>query len=212
MLFLKKEGLDFIEALEAMAKRTGVEIERRDKGTHQINQRLLDANKLASVYFHNVLLTSREAQRAREYLVQRGISQAIIRDFQLGYAPKLSRELFDHLSDQGFTAKDYVSAGLGVKGESGEIKEIFRGRVVFPIRDMQAHVIGFGGRTLVDSRPKYINSPQTPIFEKSIQAKFLIPMAVSLGFGVLFSTFVTLILVPCTYITVENLKSRVIKK
>ena len=164
---MKREGLEFGEALRTLAEKVGVTLETRDKKAESKTSRLLEANKAAAAFFHHQLLTDPAAAEARKYVQKRGLSSEIVTAFQLGYCPPASGALFKNLSQHGFSRDECADAGLGTRNESGEVRDIFRGRLMFPIRDPRGRVIGFGGRAMSDSGPKYINSPQTPIFDKS---------------------------------------------
>ena len=164
---MKREGLEFGEALRTLAEKVGITLETRDKKAESKTSRLLEANKAAAAFFHHQLLTDRTAAEARKYVQKRGLSSEMVTAFQLGYCPPASGALFKNLSQHGFSRDECADAGLGTRNEAGEVRDIFRGRLMFPIRDPRGRVIGFGGRAMSDSGPKYINSPQTPIFDKS---------------------------------------------
>ncbi len=164
---MKREGLEFGEALRTLAEKVGVTLETRDKKAESKTSRLLEANKAAAAFFHHQLLTDPAATEARKYVQKRGLSNEIVTAFQLGYCPPASGALFKNLSQHGFSRDECADAGLGTRNETGEVRDIFRGRLMFPISDPRGRIIGFGGRAMTDSGPKYLNSPQTPIFDKS---------------------------------------------
>ena len=164
---MKRENMEFGETLRTLAEKVGVALPTRDQAAESKTDRLLEANKAAAAYFQNQLLTSQAAAHARDYIRQRGLSEGVVKDFQLGYCPPTSGALFKHLQGLGFTLDECANAGLGTRNESGEVRDIFRGRLIFPIRNPRGKVIGFGGRALGESGPKYINSPQSPLFDKS---------------------------------------------
>ena len=174
---MKQENLDFGEALKLLAQRAGVELEPASPQANEAEQRrdLLRAiNQSAAAYFHYLLSNSDEAERARAYLGERGLDQETIDRFQVGYALDRWDALFKYLTDKGYSPVDIAEAGLIVERESGGQQssgrgyyDRFRGRIVFPIRDHQGRPIGFGGRILGDGVPKYLNSPQSPLFDKS---------------------------------------------
>ena len=164
---MKRENTEFGETLRTLAEKVGVTLPARDQAAQSRTDRLLEANKAAAAFFQSQLLTSPAASQAREYIRQRGLSAEVVKDFQLGYCPSMSGALFRHLQSIGFTMDECADAGLGTRSESGEVRDIFRGRLIFPIRDPRGRVIGFGGRALGESGPKYINSPQSPLFDKS---------------------------------------------
>ena len=167
---MRRENMEFGEALRLLAERAGVALEPRREGEEaegKLKDRLRKINALAAEYFHYLLLNSPEGAGARDYLVRRGISEATRDVFQLGCARDDWEALGKHLTGKGHSWADLLEAGLVVERQGGGYYDRFRGRVVFPIREVSGHVIGFGARALDDSLPKYLNSPQTPIFDKS---------------------------------------------
>jgi DNA primase len=167
---MKRENLEFGEALQLLAKQAGVELAPRgpsETAEEKRKERLREINTAAAQYFHNLLLQSKEGARAGEYLARRGIGSETISVFQLGYALDAWEALKDHLVGRGYEVADILAAGLIVEREGGGYYDRFRGRLIFPIRDRRGQVIGFGGRVLDDGLPKYLNSPQTPLFDKS---------------------------------------------
>ena len=166
---MKKEGLDFGEALSLLAQRAGVTIPSRagrDEEKEE-KERLYKINEAAARYFHNLLLNSSEGVKARNYFQGRGFTDKTASEFQLGYSSNKWDDLKKYLQEQGYTEDELVKAGLLVESESGRIYDRFRNKLMFPILDIKGHVIGFGARVLDDSQPKYVNSPQTPAFNKS---------------------------------------------
>jgi len=162
---MRREGLDFRAALEILAQRAGVVL--RSTSAEQEDprrERLRRANEAAAHFFHHALLNSREAVSTLEYVRGRGLDQETITSFQLGYAPDSWDELKRHLSGLGFEEEELLAAGLLVEGERAYDR--FRGRLMFPIRNERGRVEGFGARALDDSVPKYLNTPQSPIFDK----------------------------------------------
>ena len=167
---MKRENLEFGEALQLLAKRAGVELAPRgpaETAEDKRKERLREINAAAAQYFHNLLLQSKEGARAREYLARREIASETMSAFQLGYALDAWEALRSHLVGRGYKVADILAAGLIIEREGGGHYDRFRGRLSFPIRDMRGQVIGFGGRVLDDGLPKYLNSPQTPLFDKS---------------------------------------------
>ncbi len=164
------EHLDFGEALRHLAQRAGVELpeRRRDSQATEHRQRLLAALTEAAAFYHRQLLEARtpEAQAARKYVESRGLTAATVERFGLGYAPDRWDTLLRHLRQRRHAVELAVEAGLLREGERGQY-DLFRGRLLFPIRDASGAVIGFGGRMLGEGQPKYLNSPQTPLFDKS---------------------------------------------
>ncbi len=166
------EHLDFGEALRQLAQRAGVDLpeRRRDPQATEKRQRLLAALNEAAAFYHRQLLEARtpEAQAARKYVESRGLTAATVERFGLGYAPDRWDVLLKYLRQRRHAPELAVEAGLLREGErDGSRYDLFRGRLLFPIRDAGGAVIGFGGRILGDGQPKYLNSPQTPLFDKS---------------------------------------------
>jgi len=166
---MKKEGLDFGEALRTLAQRAGVTLpSRTEPGTRkEEKEEFYQVNEAAAVYFHNLLLNHPAAEGARSYLEKRGFLTKTVADFQLGFSLNEWEALKEYLKEKGHAEKDLVTAGLLYQNEDGRTTDRFRGKLMFPIRDVRGHVTGFGARVLDDSLPKYVNSPQTPTFDKS---------------------------------------------
>lgn len=168
---MRTRDLSFPEAVKELANRFGVPLPK-EKETYQARkiremaERLRHVNSIAASYFSQRLLQGGSGEIAREYLRRRGISEETIQDFQLGYAPKSWDGLRRFLSEQKVDLKIAVQAGLLVKKSERDSYDRFRHRLMFPIQDMRGRTIGFGGRALDDSLPKYLNSPETPIFHK----------------------------------------------
>lgn len=167
---MKREGWDFATALEELARRAGVVLRPRTPEQARIdeeNARLQAAVAEAAQYYHHLLLHAPEAARAREYLAHRGLSSETVLRFQLGYSLLAWDALRAYLTRRGFTPDELVRAGLLVAREDGSTYDRFRDRLMIPIRDPHGKTVGFGARTLeADGVPKYINSPQTPLFDK----------------------------------------------
>ena len=165
----RKEGLDFKEALRLCAERAGVELRPpspRETEEREQHARLLAANEAAAVFFQ-AALAGPDGADARAYATGRGLDDATISTWQLGYAPAGWSGLVDHLVARGFTEADLVDAGLALRGERG-LYDRFRDRLIFPTRDARRRLIGFGARAMrPDDEPKYLNTPQTPLFDKS---------------------------------------------
>ncbi len=170
----KIEHLDFRGALEELARRTGVELRPEEPASPQELRRrrqreqVLRLNQLAANFYHEVLLNHAAGGPGRASLEARGVSQADMAAFGLGYAPagssldNLVRFLRRHQGDDG----DIAAAGLA-RGRSGRLEDFFRARLVIPIRDERGRVVGFGGRALGDDQPKYLNTRTTSVFDKS---------------------------------------------
>jgi len=166
---MKKEGIDFGEALRLLAQRAGVRIPSRfeqDAGKDK-RERLYQVNEATAQYFHNLLINSPAGEKAREYLANRGLSPETIANFQLGFSPNSWKALKQYLIERGYSESELLTAGLVIEADTGETHDRFRNKLMFPIFDIKGRITGFGARVLDDSLPKYINSPQTPIFDKS---------------------------------------------
>ena len=167
---MKRDGLEFREALELLAARTGVELPRPEapQQTAEANERLREAVAAAAQWFNHLLRNNPQAQIARDHLRQRGIGDAAIEKFQLGYALDDWHALQGYLSGKGFTAAELVDAGLLVRRDDGNVFDRFRNRLMIPIHDWKGRPVGFGARALREGdEPKYLNSPQTELFDKS---------------------------------------------
>ncbi len=166
---MKKEGIDFGDALRLLAQRAGVKIPSRfeSEAGKDEKERLYQVNQAAAQYFHNLLLNSPTGEKGREYLANRSLSPETIIDFQLGFSPNSWNSLKQYLIDRGYTERELLEAGLIVEAENRKTHDRFRNRLMFPIFDIRGRITGFGARVLDDSLPKYINSPLTPIFDKS---------------------------------------------
>lgn len=168
---MQTENRTFPEALQLLARRAGVVLRPptpQEKETDQRRERLRELNLAAAHFFHNQLWLSEAGASARAYLEERGISRETAQTFLLGYAPDEWEALSKHLKERGYSEEELLTAGLVIERDSGGSYDRFRHRLMFSIRDQQGHVIGFGGRMLDPERPpKYMNSPQTPLFDKS---------------------------------------------
>jgi DNA primase len=167
---MKRENIDFGEALQLLARRAGVDLAPRTPQATEADQklaRLREINDVAATYFHYLLLNSPEADTARAYLQKRGFTQATLVRFRLGYALDRWDALLNHLVSRHYALAEIAEAGLVVqRDDRSGYYDRFRGRIIFAICDPQGQVIGFGGRVLGDGVPKYLNSPQTPLFDK----------------------------------------------
>ena len=166
---MKKQGIDFGETLRLLAEKAGVAISSRfEAGAEgKEKERLYQVNEAATQYFHNLLLNSPAGEKTRDYVASRGLSLETIANFQLGFSLNSWEALKQYLAERGYTEDELLTAGLVIEAEAGRTRDRFRNRLMFPIYDIRGHVIGFGARALDDSLPKYLNSPQTPIFDKS---------------------------------------------
>ncbi len=158
------EHLDFIETLKLLAARAGVELPKTNFLTQEqpANSLLYPILEQVTTYFQSAL---KQNQPAIEYLKNRGISGQMAKNFRIGYAANSWDNLYKNFSSQ-YKQNDLLNAGLIVKKENGNFYDRFRDRIMFPIRDVQGRVIAFGGRILAQGEPKYLNSPETPVFQK----------------------------------------------
>ena len=166
------DNLDFPQAVEELAKAAGMEVPREESGRPHKPRQPTDSPLYplltAAADFYRQALKSHPARKsAVEYLKGRGLTGEIARDFGLGFAPPGWDNLFKHLSNDTLQQKAMIDAGLLVENaETGKRYDRFRDRVMFPIRDSRGRIIAFGGRVLGDDKPKYLNSPETPVFHK----------------------------------------------
>jgi len=163
---MKKEGADFGETLKMLADKAGVSLERKKETVEsKLTDRFYQINETAAQYYHDLLLHAPAAEGARDYVMKkRGLNSKTIDDFQLGFSP--GEGLKKHLLERGYNEKELLAVRL-LGEKEGRVYDLFRHRLMFPIRDIKGRVVGFGARALDDSLPKYLNSPQTAIFDKS---------------------------------------------
>ena len=168
---MEYENYSFLEALKYLADRAGVELPRQELSKEARERAdtkaiLLEINKAAARYFY-IQLKERQGERALAYLKGRQLGDDTIRAFGLGYANKYSDDLYRYLKSQGYQDDMIAKAGLITVDEKHGAHDKFWNRVMFPIMDANSRVIGFGGRVMGDGKPKYLNSPETMIFDKS---------------------------------------------
>ncbi|GBF33730.1 DNA primase [Desulfocucumis palustris] len=167
MLF---EKLSFQEAVRRLASRAGIQLPEtdspRDRKKAARDEWAWKANALAAEYYHYILLNRPEGAVARDYLRGRGISDDIIKIFKLGFAPQGWENLLRFMKGKGYQPGELVELGLAMAGERGANRDRFRRRVMFPVNDALGRTRGFGGRILEAGQPKYLNSPETPYFDK----------------------------------------------
>ena len=165
---MEMENLPYIDALRLLAKRANLEFPEGDvdETARRRRGRLLALNREAARFFHQQLW-SPMGENGLDYLRRRGLSKGTLTKFGMGYAPDSWDSLMTAMTQKGFSKSDLLEAGLAVSNKKGGIYDRFRGRVMFPIIDLRGDVIGFGGRVLGDGTPKYLNSPDTPVFNKS---------------------------------------------
>lgn len=165
---MEMEGMDFPEALRFLAKKAGVELKAFSKNYSDKKNVLYEINQAAASFYHNFLMQSQEAEVARNYLKKRGIKEETILDFKLGYAPPGFDKLMPYLKSKEYEVDDIVKAGLAIKKDSGKVSDRFYKRLLFPIANPSGAILGFTGRVLGEENvAKYINTSETPIYEKS---------------------------------------------
>lgn len=167
--FLRElEGLSFNEAAEQLAARFGVTLvhEGGQRESSGMKGRLKEACSEAASFFARNLMSGEASAPARRYLEERGFSSSDAEAWGLGFAPSGTDALYRHLVGKKFSSKEVVDAGLAMVDDRGSHRDRFRGRLIFPISDLSGQIIGFGARALGDAQPKYLNSPETPIYHK----------------------------------------------
>lgn len=165
---MKTKKLSFIEAVKILAERIHMDLDYLEKGNSKKkneNDRLFKINVDAARFFFSNLNSNK---MAKDYFIGRGILESTIRSFGLGYALNDWHGITNFLKKKGYSDLDLLNAGLIIKNEKGNKYDRFRNRVIFPVFDYKGRVIGFGGRVLDDSKPKYLNSPETALFKKGI--------------------------------------------
>ncbi len=169
----KMEHVTYFEAVKLQAERLGIKIPSRKKTFAEIQDEqtkdaLLKITSTAQNFYHNILMKSKEGEEGRKYLAARGISEKVIKDFQLGFAPDSWDALTKKIKAQGYSEKQLISAGIAVEKKNGGVYDRLRGRVIIPIFDISGKPVAFGGRILKveENQPKYLNTPETEIFIK----------------------------------------------
>ena len=160
------ENLEFVDAVKLLAQRSGLEVPDSKEADRisQVRIRTLSINREAANFYYRNL--SGADKRGLQYFASRRLSPATIKKYGLGYAPDAWSQLSDYLLKKGYTKEELLTAGVAKAGRNGGIYDMFRGRVMFPIVDVRGNVIGFGGRVLDQSQPKYLNTAKTPVFDK----------------------------------------------
>ena len=164
------ENLTYPDAVQVLAKRAGLTVpdDRISREMQSARAKLFELNKEAARFFYSQLLSKR-GEAAREYLVKRRISNEMVKRFGLGAAPDSWDALYDAMRQKGYSQKILIDAGLVKESRkgNGSVYDTFRNRLMFPVIDVRGNIIGFSGRILGDGEPKYLNSPDTPVFDKS---------------------------------------------
>ncbi|MBO4406508.1 MAG: DNA primase, partial [Clostridia bacterium] len=164
----KIEKLEFPDAVSFLARMAGMEVpvDEREQAAYKRRGRMLALNREAARFFHESL-SSEKAKAAKDYMAERRIAPKMVSRFGLGYAPDEWDALIRAMAVKGFDKGELLDAGLAVKNEKGRVYDRFRHRLIFPIIDVSGNVLGFGGRVLDDSKPKYLNSPESYVYHKS---------------------------------------------
>ena len=173
---MEKEGMEFKEALEVLARKAGV-ILKKVPDKKDFKDGLFEINLKAQEFFHYILTKHSLGKKAQVYLKKRGLTDETIEQFGIGYAPNSWESLTKFLLKRGYTNQEIILSGLGVASKSGSYDR-FRGRITYPLIDGKGSLRGFSGRVLHPAEPKYINTPQSPIFDKS---NFLFGLNLSKG-------------------------------
>jgi DNA primase len=169
------EGLDFREAVESLADRYGVQLELEDEDPRaeqrrRRRQRLHSLLDRAARYYATYLWDSEEAAKARSYLLGRQLGEEVLREFRVGYAPSAWDKVIVGAQRDGYSPEELVAAGLAQRGRDGGLYDRFRGRIMFPLADARARVLGFGARAMAEGRgPKYLNTSENEIYHKGRQ-------------------------------------------
>ena len=165
---MKRDGIDFREALGRLAERAGVELSAAGAREDRRRKRLRDALEAAIGWYRDVLRQANQAAPARRYLAERGFTEETLEQFGIGFAPDSWDALATRLASRGFSSEEMISAGLASMGQRGRPVDRFRRRIIIPIRDATGKPTGLGGRVMPDGEgPKYLNSPATALFDKS---------------------------------------------
>jgi DNA primase len=168
----KIENLEFPEALRLLADKAGIKLKKVNAQETSQKTKLLDILRIAAEFFHLSLLKSQEGQIGRDYIAKRELKSEIVEDFKIGYAPDSWDKLLNFLIKKGYKQNDILLSGLVVKNDKGQLYDRFRLRLMFPIFDQHGAVVGFTGRILDEKKQdqggKYVNTPQTMIYNKSL--------------------------------------------
>ncbi len=165
---MKRDGLDFREALNRLAEKAGVEVSAQGAKEDKHRKRLREAMEASIAWYREVLRQAKQAEPARQYLAERGFTEETLDRFGVGYAPDSWDALIKRLAAKGFTPEEMIGAGLASPGQRGRSVDRFRRRIIIPIRDAAGRPVGLGGRIMPGAEgPKYLNSPATVLFDKS---------------------------------------------
>ena len=162
------EGVEFGDALRILAQRAGVQLKKQDPKLNTERQRLYEVCELACCFFEKQLQGSSTGKEAEKYLLARGLTDQSLKKWRIGYSPDVWQGLSDFLFSRGYKQEEIQKAGLALTSERGSFYDRFRGRIIFPIFDLNSRVIGFGGRIFKsEDTAKYLNTPSTLLYDKS---------------------------------------------
>ena len=165
---MKQQNITFGDALRMLAEKQGRSpFDKRSKENREKFDKIYQVNQAAAQYYHNILINTDYGAKAKSYVIKRGLNEKSITDFQLGFSLNSRDSLKNYLLDKGFTEKELFEAGAITAVEGKDSHDVFRNRLMFPITDIKGKCCGFGGRTFEENQAKYINSPQTAVFDKS---------------------------------------------
>jgi DNA primase len=165
---MKIEGVEFGDALRMLAQKAGVELQKQDPKIKTERTRLYEICELACKFFERQLEESAAGKEAEKYLLERKITKESIKKWRVGYAPDSWQGLSDFLTSRGYKKEEIQKAGLGLTSQKGSFFDRFRARIMFPVFDLNSQPVGFGGRVFNSDDPaKYVNTPNTPLYDKS---------------------------------------------
>ncbi len=167
---MKSENLDYIEALRYLAEKSGIAFPENDNDKQdkhfKLKQRIFEMNRLSANFYFSQL-KSKQGEKGLAYLINRGLRPETIKKYGIGFAENQWRNLKDFLKSKGYLEDEMVAAGLCLRSRTGNVFDVFRNRIIFPIVDLRGNVVAFGGRLIDGDGPKYLNSSDTPVFKKS---------------------------------------------
>lgn len=168
---MELEGFTFYQAVEYLANKSGLSLPETVSSQHtqqnnQIDQESLNAYEFLTMFYHHLLVHANGAEEAKQYLEKRGLTEDVIKKFKIGFSPYQSDVTTTLLEKKSFRLNHLAHTGVLSETEDGKVLDRFRGRVVFPIRNHLGKTVGFGGRTITDEDPKYLNSPESKLFQK----------------------------------------------
>ena len=168
--YMEMEKVEFRDALKELGQRAGVEVGTsapKPPEEEEKRKRLIEINELAAMWFNHILVNAKQGAPGREVIEDRQVSPESVQTWKLGYSPDSWDALLNFMASRNYQAQEVADAGLASERDGGGFYDRFRGRLMFPIRDRDGNVVGFGGRALGDAQPKYLNTAQTHIFDKS---------------------------------------------